>query len=53
MILLRTRRANMSIQNGGSTGQKSLSEIVKNHVFRILRLPTVSDPVEPPFWGKN
>jgi hypothetical protein len=22
-ILLRTRRANMSIQNGGSTGQKS------------------------------
>ena len=21
--------------------------------FRILRLPTVSDPVEPPFWGKN
>jgi hypothetical protein len=43
----------MSIQNGGSTGQKSQSGIGKNHVFCILRRPTASDPVLSLYFGKN
>jgi hypothetical protein len=35
----------MSIQNGGSTGQKSKSGIGKNHIFCILRRPTASSSI--------
>jgi hypothetical protein len=39
----------MSIQNGGSTAQKSQSGIGKNHIFFILRRPTASGSITL-FW---
>ena len=46
-------RANMGNQDGGSTGQKCIGVHRENVVFRILRRPTISDPILTHYFGKS